>query len=525
VDVSEFQTHEQPLGPSRHEVLSENIPASSALLEDVGPFHEVFKKGSKIIIGRRGAGKTAVVMGYNSLAVYGRPSGDLPRNHHTKNFNISLSDFGAMHDMLFSVARRVHEKFGTLEEDFASSEHLNEFWQDEIWLVIYKCFYSAYKQTDDPRQFKSMFPNLVDYFEGASSSGKIEDLLLDQRSLSERARGEILRNIKQSAGQVYILIDSMDEFPIRSPMFSRLARGFLKSVHDFNQRHRDVSIILCIPDELESFFHTYSSNIAKDFGDSIKLDWKASELLRLVAHRYRSFLTVEQCEIVPDFVERVSKLDLTKRADLQSFYAEVVQDEIDNSLGLKETSLAYIVRHTQLLPREFIIIFNRAIKNALSMTRSSSYIIDRAVVRAVEESEDTLAKNILAPYATIYPKFLEACDRILPNMPPICSKADLDRSRRQFKGIEDDVVDPWRTLYNIGVLGQLLMENGEMVGTERYHYALFKFNSKDQVNFSNNDKFCFHPLFSRKWGIHKNRTREMKLIYPANVGERWEDII
>jgi hypothetical protein len=203
-----------------------------------------------------------------------------------------------------------------------------------------------------------------------------------------------------------------------------------------------------------------------------------------------------------------------------------MQDEITNSLGLKETSLAYLIRHTQLLPREFIIIFNKAIKNSLLYTRSTSFIIDRAVVSAVEESEEILVANILAPYRTIYPKLIEACDSILPNMSPICSNSDLDKVASQFKGrVEDDVSDPWRTLYEIGILGEAQRENGKCVETERYIYAHFKFNSVQQINFSNTGTYCFHPLFSKKWGMMHNRRNGMKLVYPAAVGESWEDMI
>lgn len=525
MDTSEFQTVEQPLGPFRHEVLSENIPASSALLDDVGPFHDVFTKGSKIIIGRRGAGKTAVVMGYNALATYGSSSGDVSTQKRRNNFKTSLSDFGQMHDMLFSVAKRVHETFGALEQDFATAEHLNDFWTDEIWMVVLKCFYSEYKKGERSHEIRNKIPSLILYFEGNTKNGDLDQILQEQALLRKSAIVEILDYIKNTNGEVYLLIDSMDEFPIRNPLFRKLAKGFLKCVHDFNQKNRNISIIFCIPDELESFFEDYTSNISKDFGDSIKLNWSAGQILRIIAHRYRTFLSSDQSSTPSDFIKKIENLSFVKREDMQTFYSYVMADMIVNGIGSPETSLAYIVRHTQLLPREFIIIFNRAIKNAISQTRSSSYIVADAIVKAVEESEDILAKNILAPYKTIYPRLIEACDRILPNMKPICSMADLDKIRSQFKGIEDDVANPWSVLYEMGIIGQLVRKDGKIQSTDRYVYAKFKFNSLESVNFSNEDMFCFHPLFSKKWGIYKNRTSDMKLIYPADVGELWEDLV
>ncbi|MEM9014971.1 MAG: hypothetical protein AAGB02_07670 [Pseudomonadota bacterium] len=257
----------------------------------------------------------------------------------------------------------------------------------------------------------------------------------------------------------------------------------------------------------------------KDFGDAQKLDWRPSDLLRMVAERYRLGLKTIDGAIEDQTEERFDKWDFSNRDDLQEFFNEVMDDEIVNSFDQKEDPLAYIIRHTQLLPREFILIFNRAIRASKEEIGSWRRLTGNAVRYAVEQTETELAKHILLPYQTVYPKLLRACQAVMPELPPICEKRDLDKVGSRFKGrIEEDVFDVWNTLFEIGILGYV--ENNptpSFVDDDRYVYAFFKYNSSSPIAFRNECQYCVHPLFSRYWSLNRPAGSSLQFVYPANI--------
>jgi hypothetical protein len=530
-DAVEFQTDSEPLGPARHEYLGKNLFASAALLHPVGPFRDAFPSrgerlnGSKIISGRQGSGKSAVMLGYSSMARFGQPSGTINKELINKNFSATISDFSTMHRMVESVAKKVQTQFQGLDHDFVTPEHLNEYWAEEIWSLIMNSLYSDYRNGDESREIKKFLPSLIKYFEQPSFHNSISKVLDDQKRFCESFKNEMEQFYLKEGRRIFLLIDSLEEYPIRNSLWQKIAKGFLKCIKDFSIDRQYISVVACVPQELDKFLVEYSSNLDKDFGGSHKLDWRPMDILGIVAHRFRMYVNIEQGPIAPEFIKQINGLDLFKRPDLQYFFSRVMQDDIINSIEKTESSLAYIIRHTNLLPREFIIIFNDAIRYAIQMTRSSSYIVAEAIVKAVENNEERMIKNRLKPYQTVYPRFLTACDKILTELSPMCTKSDFDRIESQFKGlIEEDITSPWQTLYDMGIIGQAVRQGDKFAETERYQFVNFNFNSTEPFNLSSRDMYCFHPLFSRKWGINKNRTVNMKMVYPANVGDSWLDL-
>jgi hypothetical protein len=252
-----------------------------------------------------------------------------------------------------------------------------------------------------------------------------------------------------------------------------------------------------------------------------KLRRRPIDLLRIVAERYREFLLLHSHDD-KKFTKSITKFDLSKRADIRDFYSLVMPDSIQNRLGRSESAVAYIIRHTQLLPREFLMIFDAAITASHKMRGSWRYIEPSAIVNAVEVQEPELAIQILSPYKTTYPELLSAAQEILPDMAAICTLNELDRvGARLSKMTRHETSNPWETLFQIGVIGYV--DERMKDSSDRYEYGRFHFNSSRPITFAAGRRYCVHPIFSGSWEL-KRDNENIKCVYPADIKEiPWED--
>jgi hypothetical protein len=103
-------------------------------------------------------------------------------------------------------------------------------------------------------------------------------------------------------------------------------------------------------------FRAKSSNILKDFEAAYAMRWTPRELLRIAAHRYSLFLKLNEREY---YGAHIAALDFSKGSHIQQFYSSLLPDSVTNELGVAESTSAYIVRHTHLLPRHLLMALNQ----------------------------------------------------------------------------------------------------------------------------------------------------------------------
>ncbi len=276
---------------------------------------------------------------------------------------------------------------------------------------------------------------------------------------------------------------------------------------------------------MEPVFVARAANYLKDLSATTsvsRLRWKPVDLLKIVAERYRSFLKLH-CFDDKRFLQTISDLDFSSREGLKSFYTLVMPEFILNRLGRRESAVAYIIRHTQLLPREFLMIFDAAILRSHKLHGSWRYIEPEAILDAVAQQEPELALQVLSPYRTMYPDLIAAAKRVLPEMPPVCSINDLHKQgARLTKMTRHETDNPWETLFQIGVIGYV-DEKATGQSSDRYEYGRFHFNSHRPITFASGRKYCVHPIFSGSWELQRT-DQSMKCVYPADVKEiPWED--
>jgi hypothetical protein len=180
-----------------------------------------------------------------------------------------------------------------------------------------------------------------------------------------------------------------------------------------------------------------------------------------------------------------------------------------------------MIRHTQILPRHILAIFNSALGAHYKATKTFSDISEDAIKSGITAVQKLIATQILLPYEHLYPKLLAQCRTILPDLSPICDYASLRKVEGRFQRlIEEDVTSVWNTLFEMGVLGRSTGRNGaehhEVERSERYCYGQFHFNIDGSFGLATDGEFCFHPVFSRAFGMIR-RTADKRVVYPAHI--------
>jgi hypothetical protein len=529
--LKDFLTPDNPLGPIRHERIlrrrEQNADPVNLLIYRAEPFDHALHELRSIILGRRGSGKTAIVAamlaGADHLHYYYNRD-DVPNDH--QDIYVFIQSWDHLDEIVNAVGIDCYHSLGPepIWEDLAA-ETAARFWSRHLWQAIFnQIFRNSFSDTS-PIDYRHELPLVFKFIEGRDIVDPRESLTNEnlQRSFEETKRS-ILSYLKNSKRRCSIIIDSLDLYPVTSPRFSRILAGLLRCITNFNDAYQDVKIYCCIPEEVEPFFFSHAANETRDLSPSssyTRLHWRPYDLLTIVAERYREFLKIYlRSKDDQEFLAHLRTIDFSDRRSLMTFYESVMPKLITNKHGQDENSLAYIIRHSQLLPREVILLFDRAISLSYQETSSWRILTASGIVRAIEENEAALGRQILKPYLPVYKELILACEDVLSELPPICTLAELHSvGRRMRKTVSLETDNPWKTLYEMGVIGYIDPDQANR--SAYYEYGLFHFNSAYPIRFANHIRYCVHPLFSGAWRLQ--RKPNMKFIYPSKIDETFWD--
>jgi hypothetical protein len=331
----------------------------------------------------------------------------------------------------------------------------------------------------------------------------------DKISLDD-AKSVVLNNLKTKGKKFAILMDSLDDFRLDIDSVGYALQGLLKIVGSMNKPRDLVDIRFCLPSELYPRFVELSANPNKDFRRALKLQWTASELILIGAQRLMFYLALNHRDLYKKHIH----LDLTKRADALALFNAVLPERVTNQAGYQEETISYILRHTQLLPRHFIILLNSIFKNH----RPTQFPIpEERIINGIQQVEEAMVGEIFVAFNLIYPNSKAACRKCLPELGHRFTMADLHRVfTRHGKAVfgSDNLFEFQRMLLEIGAVGKVIpgKEN------DLYIKGNFEYTVSHQLSLSQDDELCVHPLFS---GIFQASGRQERPVYP--YGSNFED--
>jgi|GEM_PF-3681078 len=509
-ELAAVLTSAEPLGPIAHEWINDSF--ADELIDDQIVLFRELAKPHMLFLGRKGAGKSAILGELRRSINKGRgglPTDQLPPPG--SHFVLPVFSWRQFHQIIKSV----HEKHDESEiyADMIPSEHFIELWTETLWDQIILFFYE-YAHHDKVR---AMLEPVVNYVNADAPRTSPPELAA--KKLFRDAKESVISFLREWNSTLYFLFDSMDCYPVRSPIFTRVLTGMFQGLTIVSHETKRIVISFCIPEEIEKFLAANSANLMKDYASLFRIRWKPIDLIKIVAFRLKASARIHDT----NFYTEIEDLNLNAREDIHKLFSLVLPEKIVNSHGYEEDSLAYVIRHTQLLPRHVLKIFNAAFSEQLRATGSFRNMNAATLRKGVGEAQRTIADEILNPYQRIYPKLIAEARKILPDLEPICDRAALQKVSSRFnRMIEDDItVDTiWQTFFDMGVLGRSLSEDGGshhgVSANSRYCYGQFHFNADMEFGLATDGEYCFHPVFSRAFGMTR-RSSDTRVVYPANI--------
>ena len=511
-DIRPYITKDEPFGPiDSGDIDSSDLKALLMLFEKHNWIYKNLHSRPSIIIGRRGSGKT----------------------HYLRSVFFDNQYDYYVEIRTPRVLGQVASAIQRMTSEVLFSEMVSELWDTILWLAVFLEIrkhsvldpddlnivngYLDKMRVRDTDTVEDVLRNVALLLDEIVSRNEVStsDFLWGADMISlEDARSAVLRNLKAAGKKFAILMDSLDDFQLDINSVGRALQGLLKIVGSMNKPRDLVDIRFCLPSELYQQFIKLSSNPNKDFRRALKLQWTASELVLLGAQRLMFYLALHH----PSVLKRTSPLDLTKRTDALTLFSLVLPERIKNQSGYQEETISYILRHTQLLPRHFVILLNSIFKSPGGNSRHFP-ISEERIVNGIRQVEDFMVREIFVAFDLVYPTAEETCRRCLPELGHKFTMSDLHRVfTRHGKAVfgSDSLFEFQRMLLEIGAVGRVIP------GAERdvYIKGNFEYTVSHQLSIGQDDELCVHPLFS---GIYNISSRKERPVYPYGCALDDED--
>jgi hypothetical protein len=505
--VSQYITKDEPFGPiDSGDIDSSDLKALMMLFEKHNWIYKNLHSRPSIIIGRRSSGKT-----YYLRSVF---------FDHQYDYYVEIRT----PHVLGQVASAIQK----LSSEVVFSEMVSELWDMILWIAI---FLEIRKHPVLPANELHIVKRFLDKM-GVRSADTVEDALQDVAQMLEKvarrnestkpvsfftdrvsledAKSVVLKNLQARQKKFAILMDSLDDFRLDIDSVGYALQGLLKIVGSMNKPRDIVDIRFCLPSELYPRFMELSSNPNKDFRRALKLQWSASELILIGAQRLMFYLALNHRELYKKYVH----LDLTKRTDALFLFSAVLPEKITNRKGYQEETISYILRHTQLLPRHFIILLNSIFRDHGS---NRFPVSEERIISGIQQVEEAMVGEIFVAFNLVYPNAKVTCRKCLPELGHKFTMSDLHRVfTRHGKVVfgSDDLFEFQRMLLEIGAVGKVISANDK----DLYIKGSFEYTISHQLSISQEDELCVHPLFS---GIFQGSDKLERPVYP--YGSNYDD--
>lgn len=524
--IKAFINEKQPFGPDDTRYIEDSAVAGLLFDAKIASVRSVLE--GNFLVGRRGSGKSAVLCEQTRGESFeGLPS--QPGGQAGYDFIIALTQWREFPSIRAAVAVHEHQSGGHLPVEWVA-----QIWESVFWYYISKeILRSAKHELRSRPSFAALNnllpggllpPEITQELRSILKDGENPRLLADMRSALAVPTGEALKAactlfLKEASAQAVITIDSMEEYQIHDRTHQLTLAGMIRAAAQINNANAHVvRIILCLPSETYSRVVGLSTN-PNDFGSVDYLRWSAVSLLQAAAHRYRLFLEVHD----PHTADRVAEIDIRNHSDILTFWRSFLPNPVTNLLGFEEDPLAYIVRHTQLLPRQLILYMNELAIRSYRRTRQWGYFDTKLLPGAIYGKEKLAAQGVVAAFKGTYPDVLEACIATLSHCSIVVGYDELQKlwekhARRYLNDIGlYEFHEFVKMLSEMGIIGRLA---AGWYGNENYVGAEFEYREKDPLVINEKDHLCIHPMFYGLFGIKVrdlNRNTAGKTVYPVGT--------
>lgn len=476
------------------------------------------------IIGRKGAGKTAFLVSSQFLC----------------SATIEELKTGNVYREMLTVLRAYEQAY---DQPFVDETA-------DIWRALFDnvAMFHARRtatQDDPPQQLQA----LSDYFStlppGAGATEVVGQFL---RALKHRinadtglpaaiadltsggvrfgdARDAMQVLLGRRARPLIIVMDNLEDLAMRLYQLTDVLAGLFRCTGQVVSGHvgdRPYGIQMCLPSEIFDQIHELAAAPEKDLqGSYLKIYWTARELLRLAGGRLHLFLRLHQPNQLEKLERRSMRLDEPDPAI--SLLRAALPERMTSGLDIEEDPLAYLLRHTQLLPRHLIGILN-SVFSRKDKGSAPWAVTPSAVVAGTRHAERLLVAGVLKAYGSSYPRAAEVLRRLSGRLDISFPASELHKIYNH-EGIRSlaqlDFDEFISMLFDLGVVGIKFEQTG------RYNKAHFQYTfDSNLVPREETDQLCLHPLFTRyllERSIPRLREARSHATYPYGCDPKGDD--
>ncbi|HEX8693241.1 MAG TPA: hypothetical protein VF746_12515 [Longimicrobium sp.] len=454
-----------------------------------------------ILVGRRGAGKTALGVYLKRL----RP--DL------YSVTLDIDKKKALAQVILAIDTALKESRST------SSDLMADLWTFVIWTktAMRLCEHPAFAGFEGREDLKvclellgiddraQILAHLKEFFgrpgpDGARPSIN-QALLAVSATLDSEEFQELQRQIRRFLDQgndILAVIDTIEDYRVREPSVDQALAGLLAAVSAFggSTPHPRFHVKCFFPAEIYPYITTARAvNLRKIDQRLQHLKWTPRQLFVMLCRRLAAWLEAHLPETFDGMSTGLDWRDL--HAVRERVWTRVFPPFVKNRRGMVEESFLYIARHTHLHPGHLIWMCNRIAQLAREAGAFPPVVAPEHVVAGVRNIESEVANSIMAPYRAIYPNIHEVVTSAFRQSPPILRISDALRLYRKAAQVwprEYIAMDDWTLITmaaEVGAIGKVRKQ------TSQYHVAQFRYHMDAELTFEKDDLCAIHPAFYR----------------------------
>lgn len=482
---------DSPLGPISARSIRDSDRAVLELLteREIRPGKAASQRPS-IVVGRKGSGKTS----YLRRLGIGRDSSIFIELRTEKGLNLIL---GVLHNV-------IHES--------VSVESVASIWSGIFWNCLFWMMNRAGRPVighvgvhehlrgigiADCHDVESVISTLSHRFEEVSRNTGVFGVDRVERYLTGKnfdgLKAYVMADLERHDQTALLVLDSLDDYPINFDVYRKTLAGLLKCAGEFNAVDSNFDLRLCLPSELYiAFTDDISTNATKDFSNQFIIRWPVDELLLAVCRRMMIYLRLFH----PAGYAAVRGNELLVRRDADEFLDRFLPRFTKNINERHENTVLYLLRHTQLMPRQLLILLNEILK--LSPYTGRTYVdgplVSEDEIRlGIRDTEGLIVQEIFTAYKQRFPLAKEVCSAVIPTLEMVFTPDKLADAVKYFSNeranIRASAVK--RLLIEIGAIGKVEKSDSN------YIQGRFEYSMPSQLPVGAHDKLCVHPLFSR----------------------------
>lgn len=306
---------------------------------------------------------------------------------------------------------------------------------------------------------------------------------------------------------IIVAFDTLENYAVHDPTMMRATAALIKCGSDFNRDYAHQGVHIKIFAMAEVFPHLKEEvilNPLKSVRNEVHMHWRPKDLMRLISWRFYNYLAALDL-LLPE--SRTINWDDSTDV-LEKMWYPYFGRTLRNEQSLPEHTFPYVLRHTQMRPRQLIVLCNAIALEAMYKKTFPRFHPD-TIVNAVQNKQNALAEEVINSYSSVYPRvgrILEA----LSGVPMIFKGNQLDKRApaTASEWVGEYSPHSFRQLVSeLGVIGRVRHLNTEA----GYAEADFEYSTESRLPLLSDNICAVHPMFYRKLNVHhENRVR----VYP-----------